>query len=428
MRKFVTILLGVCLIITMSVSALAEDAGELMELATLCKTVEYSGTTVMQGNLVYTGDGNMSLVPRSDDPSNQCLKIDRPIGASSTNFTTPSGLSNKGIYTVSCDIMIPDVTLNTLHFSFELQKKSDGSVAWFNNDSFLIGTDGKITIGGTEVYDGITSGTWYNICVSYDPTISQAALYVNGTLIATKTVVEFTAVGRVQIAAKPGYCFHIDNVRAYTTAYKYAVSAKAVDISTKAELSEGVDYNNPCIALEFTQALSADTVIADNIKLLNGTQAVESNLQLSDDKKTVYVNPTSALLPNTEYTISVGEGVQTSNGAYTAGGTTLTLKTAKLPFSIKSASADALVSDSVFNLTVYVNNKENISADSALIACVYDANGNMVSANTANVTGTEDNKNYTIQLRAPEDVTDAKIKIFLINNFTGLVLIDTLEL
>lgn len=426
LKKIIAILLGVTLIALIPTVSFAEDR-ELMTVTTICNTVEYSGSTVTQGALSYANDGSMALVPRTDDADNQALKMDRPSG-NAPSITTYSGVDYKGIYTVSFDIMIPDVTLGPQYFSTELKKESDGSVAWFNNNSFYVDTDGDIKVDGTTYYESIESGEWNSIAIAYDPNTDKAMLYVNGELEATRDVIAFSAVGRMQIGVRAGFCIHIDNVKVYTTGYEYDVTAKAVDAETKAELTDGIDYLNPCVALEFTEVIAEDTVIADNIKLLNGAQEIGSSFEISADKKTVYIIPEDDLIPNKEYKVSVGEGVKTNYGAYAVGGKEMTLRTAKEPFSIKLATSTTVVAGSEFDLTITMNNRENITADAALLACVYDADGDMVSGNATHVTGTADGLTYTVQLLAPEDITDMKVKIFLINNFTALELVDELEL
>lgn len=185
-----------------------------------------------------------------------------------------------------------------------------------------------------------------------------------------------------------------------------------------------VDSATKYVKIDFTEAMSAETL--GNIKLMQGSTAVDATGAASPDNKTYTLTLTDNLATSADYTLNIPTSVKTSSGnslarAY-AGKITTTAGTFKIDLldiqkNGTTVAKSNIEKDDILNAVVNITNTEGREGEAYLCICVYnDDVMTQVNFDKINLK-TESTKSVPITVASTANI---KVKAFLWNDFATM--------
>lgn len=185
-----------------------------------------------------------------------------------------------------------------------------------------------------------------------------------------------------------------------------------------------VDSATKYVKIDFTEAMSAETL--GNIKLMQGSTAVDATGAASPDNKTYTLTLTDNLATSADYTLNIPTSVKTSSGnslarAY-AGKITTTAGTFKIDLldiqkNGATVTKNEIAKDDILNAVVNITNTEGRTGEVYLCICVYN-NDVMTQVNFDKINlAAENTKSVPITVASTANI---KVKAFLWENFATM--------
>lgn len=317
---------------------------------------------------------------------------------------------------------------------------------WFSGDRFII-ADGKLRFGNTQICAGIVPGNWYEYTFIFDAEANTASCIVTGafdgdTEETTVTrldmpvtdgkgnIVDFSYVQQMEVdCGSLGKVFYVDDLSLKIMAYQPLTQAYGTDAEGNKTEDGLVDYAAPHIKAVVSERIRPDTVGTKPVTLLQNGSEIEAAVTFDRESNSFALTPQAALLPNTDYSLMFAPELKTAQGAAVAGEVPPALKTNKKPYSINKATvASEVIAGTSFQIDVEMNNRgaEPVSEENTLLVAVYSGDGALCSVSACATAGTADKKHYLLTPKAPADMTDMSIKVFLVQSLTNWQFIDAL--
>lgn len=303
-----------------------------------------------------------------------------------------------------------------------------GGTAWINPWRLKHGeivTDG----GGAHIAD-FDETQWHKVRVEYNLKDSKASLYIDDVLVdKNRSIATVSYYQRVKYETRNRTIFY-DNMTVYFAGNAPSGTVEVYNGSEVAD-EESVNYSNASFKVNFTERMDSTSLTSDAVKL---TSEYGENVPVEiafSDVRTMTVTPKSSLMANTEYTLSVsGENVKSGAGIQMETPITKTVKTSKLPFSIKTVaiqggSISNLTPNSNFTVSVSVNDIGATGAKAGAFVGLYK-NKECASIAYIPIDASVKTSRYELTLKAPSDIRTGgyELKTFMVDGLQNLNLID----
>lgn len=269
----------------------------------------------------------------------------------------------------------------------------------------------KIMADDTEYYNGVMYSTLQSRGLAYLTFMQRKCS--NSTWSDTNYGEAYTLIDNLNVINLDSVSTSgIKSVQYSSDGINYSPAIGKVDSATK------------YVKIDFTEAMSAETL--ENIKLMQGSTAVDATGAASNDNKTYTLTLTDNLAVNTEYTLNIPMSVKTADGnslarAYTGKVTTTagTFKIDLLDIQKNGATVtkSEIAAQDAINAVVNITNTEGREGEAYLCICVYnDDVMTQVNFDKINLK-TESTKSVPITVASTANI---KVKAFLWNDFATM--------
>lgn len=301
-----------------------------------------------------------------------------------------------------------------------------GGTSWINPWRLKHGE--IITDSGKDHLIDYDETKWHKVKVEYNLKKLVASLYIDDVLVdKERKIPNVSYFQRVKYETRNRTIYY-DNMSAYFAGGIPEGTVQVYSGTASADVNS-VDYTNASFKVSFTERMDSSTLTADTVQLVSAYgEKIETEI-VFPDSRTMTVTPKAALVPDTEYTLTVTTAAK--SGAQIALGEKIkqTVKTAKLPFSIKSVTVDGgslskINPNSEFSVNISVNDSSSSGAKAGLFVGIYK--GKACCGITYLAVDASATKDYTAKLKAPADIKNGgyEIKAFLVDGLNTLNLID----
>lgn len=349
------------------------------------------------------------------------------------SFRSPDlSLSKDYFVDISCDFYL---TSPKMQLGLHLTDLTGGTVLnWWMSNGVFMGNS-------SNTYE---AGRWYHLTQRIIPahyTEDGKPLicwYVDGKIIgSTELAYNNSGLKMIAVDVRNGSSMeangpvYIDNISYSQGAPRY--TAELMPVDDEGNELDDVDYADPRIAIVFNQKMNAKNISTDTVKLtsFNGTE-LEAAITYDEATSRVYIEPVEALVPGSEYTVTLSKNIKSmvSNGY--DDDTEFTFVTASQPVFMQSATSSASLAEIPVNtpFTVEVSLKNNSGASTTgYIYAAYYCGNQLQSISSTPVSGPTANQTYNMPLTTRDAVPgERKVVIYYTNGRNDFSAIDTFEI
>lgn len=304
-----------------------------------------------------------------------------------------------------------------------------GTPAWLQ-------TGGKFLDSSEHTY---TTNKWYTIKYRIIPGKYRSdgkgiiCLYVDGSYVGFKQIAVDNGLGQLGIDLFNGYAtgkVYIDNVKMTSFAPKYTTSVKPID--KDGNYIDAIDCINPGIELTFNQKMKAETLTPSNVsfKSFSGAE-IKCDISYISETGKLYIKPLSRLAEGKEYSICIGENVQSNIGTSYKGGLNITLMSKAASVHIASADVQNLSSLSAnteFDVSVTMENNSAAVAKGNIFAAFY-CGGRLMCLTSTPVNTSTASTPYSLTLKTPAEMTgERKVIVYYTAGINDYSILDIKEI
>lgn len=301
---------------------------------------------------------------------------------------------------------------------------ASGGTVWI--DPWRVKSGEIVTDSGRNHVADYDETKWHKVRVEYNLKDHNASLYIDDVLVdKNRTIANVEYFQRVKYETRNRTIYY-DNMTAYF-AGGIPEGTVSVNGSGPSDMNN-VDYSAASFKVSFTERMASTTLTSDTVYLVSDYgEKIDTEISFPD-VRTMTVTPKSALVPNTEYTLTVTTSAKSGAGIALAEEIKQTVKTSRLPFSIKSVSVagglSSLTPNDEFTVNVSVNDTAATGAKAGMFVGLY--NGKACYGITYISIDASASKDYSAKLKAPADIKSGgyEIKALLVDGLTNLNLID----
>lgn len=349
------------------------------------------------------------------------------------SFRSPDlSLSKDYFVDISCDFYL---TSPKMQLGLQLTDLTGGAVLnWWMSNGVFMGNS-------SETYE---SGRWYHLTQRIIPAhytedgTPLICWYVDGKIIgSTELAYNNSGLKMIAVDVRNGSSMaangpvYIDNISYSQGAPRYTAELMPVDEDGN-ELDD-VDYADPRIAIVFNQKMNAKNISTDTVKLtsFNGTE-IESAITYDDATSRVYIEPAEALVPGSEYTVTLSKHIKSMVSSGYDDDTEFTFVTASQPVFMQSATSSTPLAEIPTNteFTVEVALKNNSgAATTGYIYAAYYCGNQLQSISSVPVGGPTATQTYTMPLKTLDEMSgERKVVVYYMNGRNDFCAIDTFEI
>lgn len=319
------------------------------------------------------------------------------------------------------------VKTNTQDWLAALSMDAEGNFKYTNasGTSQLVNSDTKAQ-----------AGKWYRIKILLDTEEWIYTIYVDDELFVDNVKIKASGQTIDYLSFAPGTgsndnvnIIAMDNMKLYYMARKFTYTYALYDIYGDECPVDDFSWRGGDIEIIFDSEIDETTI--EGITVTDNIGKEVSYIGSFDPLAGIYTLSFENLQPNTNYKINF-DNVKTVLGGSVFGQQYLSFKTNKADYCVykyslgdMSSIKDATPGQNV-SLNVTIQNKKGQNRTSMIAAGIYD-DSSLLDFETTIVSGSDVEKEYTLNFTAPQNVADCHIEIRLLNGPTDYTVIDMVD-
>ena len=282
-----------------------------------------------------------------------------------------------------------------------------------------VGTNGKLGIWPTVYENDVLSvDTWYNIRFVFDLKNGKYSFFLNDDTVfsgralpAGLNDIKFFNLPRFMGYSSDSYStFYLDNIKLYSSANPYTVSANTVFGDSETEGLESFPISGGKIRLDFSEEMR--DITKDNIIFTVNDSEADFDVEFdSSSKKSVTIIPEKDFSGREKCSLEIKDAL-TLFGAGMFGDNIFEFEVAPPDYGISAFEISDIILGEESEINVTIKNDTGMSKQGLIIISLTDAMGRMVSK-SSQVTESADGKtqSHTLDLKIPSDYNSDDFEI-----------------
>lgn len=298
-------------------------------------------------------------------------------------FGIPTGDTNDTVQ-AEFEVYFPDDRPASLSLSIRNSATPDSiSLAHFrpysSNEIYIPGSGGE-SYGNLNMFE---TGKWYTVKYIINGADNTYSMWLDDMLLAKdrkgdndKVTVLNQLRFLISSSSDNGGRVIFDNVKAQIiTNFPYVTGFGSAADGTELDY---VDYSANTVYAELSSPVDADSIEEEMTLFCRGEEVEISDISLSEDSKKVYFS-VPRLFSNTEYTLTLGDGLLTAGGTQVGYEQSESFTTSMKPLDIAEAGFGMSGTEKSFNAVI----KNDTAEDTELTAVLNIRSGNEITASSS---------------------------------------------